>query len=81
VPCGCGKRLRRQQPSVIGQGKATTGNNEKRRAISKQLTASRKPQAASRGKRIATPHDALQIRAATPHDALPIPIASGALST
>jgi hypothetical protein len=59
---------------VNGQGKATTGNNEKRRAKCDQ-------QAASRGKRIATPHDVLPIGAATPHDALPITIASGALST
>jgi hypothetical protein len=36
---------------------------------------------ASSGKRMATPHEALQIRVATTHDALPIQITSGALST
>jgi hypothetical protein len=56
-------------------------DRQQRKAQSDQQAADSKPQAASRGKRIATPHDALQIRAATPHDALPIPIASGALST
>jgi hypothetical protein len=75
VPRGSDNRTQRQQ--LEGKRPRKGGDRHQRKAQSETRSASR----GKRIKRIATPHDALQIRVATTHDALPITIASGALST